>query len=50
MESICKAIVYGSNLGNLLKANSFLKNIYKVWKEYVGLEVKSMAYCFLSGM
>jgi hypothetical protein len=43
MKSICKTIVCGSNLGNLLKAKSVFTTTYKVWKEYVGVEVKSIA-------
>ena len=50
MKSICKAIVYGSNLGNLLEAKSVLTTSYKVGKEYVGVEVKIIAYFFLGGM
>jgi hypothetical protein len=50
MKSICKAIVYISNLGNLLKAKSVLTTTNKIWKEYVGVEVKFIAYSFLGGM
>ena len=50
MKSICKAFVYDSNLANLLKAKSVLTTTYKFWKEYVGVEVKLIAYCFLGGM
>jgi len=44
MKSICKAIVYVSNLGNLLKAKSVVTTTYKVWKECVGMEAKFIAY------
>ena len=50
IKSICKAIVYVPNLGNLLKAKSVVTIMYKVWKEYVGMEVKFIAYCFIDGM
>jgi len=50
MKSRCKTIVYGSKLGNLLKAKSVLTTAHKVWKEYAGVEVKFNIYYFVGGI
>jgi hypothetical protein len=50
MESRCKTIVYGSNLGNVLKAKSVLTTAHKIWREYFGVEVKFNIYYLVGGM